>query len=79
MDKATKMHLEEITPEALEFWKQHKAFISFASSTGKNGHIELGVNGTGFYAVKQKKGMSSNTTYYMSEKEAIKQYAELLS
>ncbi len=75
MDKATQTHLENVTPEILERWREENAFASFASSTGRNGHVELGIDGTGLYVVKDN-GKQIN---YHCPATAIKRYTKLIS
>ena len=69
MSKAIKQHLESITAENLDDF-QHEAFISMASSNGRNGSYSLGVNGKGMYAVK-----ANNETYlFQSASAAVERY-----
>lgn len=51
MKKAIENHIEGITPEALEAFKE-EAFISFASANVGGINSAIGVNGAGKYIVK---------------------------
>jgi len=45
MTRATQVHLDGITKESFTNWLSNDAFITYAFSTGKNGLVELGVDG----------------------------------
>jgi len=47
-------HLNTITEENISKW-QKSAFNCFASSTGSNGHFEIGILGNGNYGVRRNK------------------------
>lgn len=80
MNKAIKMHLENITIENLMLWRTRNAYSSFASSTGKNGHVDLGVNGNGDYVVRYRiTGETKEEEYFSSAEKAIERYIELVS
>ncbi len=71
-------HLDGISIDQFKNWKQHHAFISYASSAGEFGWIELGIDGNGFYAVKEKCKTGSTTTFYKKPEDAKKAYKSLL-
>lgn len=76
MTKATIEHLKYITPKSLrDFRDDTNTFISFASSTGKNGLIQLGLNGKGNYCVKIKDRVEEHA----NSLQAVDRYVELVS
>jgi hypothetical protein len=75
MNKATKMHLENVTPENLESWREEDSFSSFASATSKKGFVNIGVNGKGTYFVSLK----GDVLLFNTAKEAVERYTELVS
>jgi hypothetical protein len=79
MTRATKVHLEGITKESFMNWLSNDAFITYASSTGKNGLVELGVDGRGNYAVRIRHKTGRDTHFYNNANKAIKAYGELLT
>ena len=58
-------HMKCVTPSLLKNWKEHDAFIPFASSVGIHGQVEIGVNGKGYYAVKLHMKTGKNTTSHL--------------
>jgi hypothetical protein len=76
MSKAKIEHLKHITPKALrDFRDDENTFISFASSTGKNGLIQLGLNGKGNYCVIIKDKVEEHINIL----QAVDRYTELVS
>lgn len=69
-----KEHFENITVANLLKWRE-TAFCSFASSTGKYGHCELGINGLGDWAVRHK----FNTHTFDYAHKAIEKYKEIVN
>ena len=79
MTRATQVHLEGITKESFTNWLSNDAFITYASSTGKNGLVELGVDGRGNYAVRIRHKTGRDTHFYKNANKAIKAYSEFLT
>ena len=70
-------HLKEVTPKALrEFREDAELFISFASSRGKNGFVQIGVNGKGNYVTKDRR---NKIIEYVNSLQAVEEYNRLLS
>jgi len=78
MTRAIQVHLDGITKESFTNWLSNDAFITYASSTGKNGFTELGVDGRENYAVRTKNKTGKDTHSYKSADLAIKAYGEQL-
>jgi len=74
MTRAIQVHLDGITKESFTNWLSNDAFITYTSSTGKNGFTKLGVDGRGNYAVRTK----NKTHSYKNADLAIKAYGEQL-
>lgn len=79
MTRATQVHLEGITKESFTNWLSNDAFITYASSAGKNGLVELGVDGRGNYAVRIRHKTGIDTHFYNNANKAIKAYGEFLT
>ena len=79
MKLTTQVHLEGITKGSFTNWLNHEAFITYASSTGENGLVELGVDGRGNYAVRLRHKKGANTNFYKDVNEAIKAYGKELA
>ena len=71
-------HLDSIAIDHFKDWKNTEAFCGFASSAGEFGLIELGVDGTGLYAVRERSRGGTTTSFYDSAKKAKKAYKSLL-
>lgn len=70
-------HLQEITPKALrEFREDTELFMTFASSSGKNGLVQLGVNGKGNYITKHRR---NKIVEHANSLQAVQEYTKLLS
>lgn len=74
MTKAIKQHLESITVDNLMQFRS-EAFASMASSLGRNGSFNLGVNAVGQFVVKTK----TETFTFNNPADAIEKYSELVS
>jgi hypothetical protein len=74
MSKAIKQHLESITVDNLMQFRS-EAFASMASSPGRNGSFNLGVNAVGQFVVKSK----TETFAFNNPADAIEKYSELVS
>lgn len=74
MSKAIKEHLESITVESLMQFRS-EAFISMASSSGRHGRYNLGVNAVGQFVVKTR----TETFTFNNPAQSIEKYAELVS
>lgn len=74
--KFVKEHMKLVTPNALrQFRSDEETFISFASSVGKFGHVEIGVNVKGRYVVRTK---DSSKTFVVAD-DAVKEYERLIT
>ena len=56
-------------------WAESEAFAVFASSAGSDGLVELGVDGRGYYCVRE----NGKSQHFKSAKEAIEAYKRFLS
>lgn len=74
MSKAIKDHLKNVTVENLEEFR-NDAFISFASSTSRNGRFEIGVDSFSRYVVKH----NGIAFIYNDPQSAVQMYHELVS
>lgn len=73
-------HLKDITPDLLLIFKTKLAFCPFASASGNNGLVQIGVDGNGIYNVRVKHKSGNNTIYYFTTpSEAINKYSELIT
>jgi len=73
MSKAIKDHLQNVTVANLEEFK-NEAFVSFASSTGRNGRFEIGVDAYSRYVVKD----NGKILIYNNAESAVEMYHELV-
>jgi hypothetical protein len=73
MSKAIKDHLKNVTVENLEEFRK-EAFVSFASSTGRNGRFEIGVDAFSRYVVKH----NDKILIYNDAESAVEMYHELV-
>ena len=71
-------HIEEVTSDKIQEWRKKDAFTAFASCTGENGHYEIGVEGTGLYAVRRRCGLNTTTEYYKNSKDAVERYSQVI-
>ena len=78
MNKATQMHLENVTPKLFGEWKQD-CFSSFASSHNGYHNVELGVNGFGKYTVRYREGKEYKKEVLPTRKKAIERYIQLIT
>ena len=78
MKRTSQVHLSGITKDSFTNWINHEAFIMYASSSGKNGKVELGVNGKGTYALKIWHKTGIDTSFYKDPDKAIKAYGKQL-
>ena len=74
MSKFIESHLEKITVENLLEFKS-EAYISMASSSGRRGSYNLGVNASGQFVVKTR----TETFVFDKPEDAIEKYKELVS
>jgi len=74
MNNFIKQHLEQINVENLMQFRAD-AFLSMASSSGRIGSFNLGVNAAGQFVVKSK----TETFVFNNPSDAIDKYTELLS
>jgi hypothetical protein len=74
MEQYQKEHLERVSVDGFEQWKFYSSpFLSFASSSGKHGIIEVGINSDGKPAIK-KQGKIHEMS---SAEQAINEYHRL--
>jgi len=74
MEQYQKEHLERVSVDGFEQWKFYSSpFLSFASSSGKRGIIEVGINSDGKPAIK-KQGKIHEMS---SVEQAISEYHRL--
>jgi hypothetical protein len=78
MTTATEAHLTEITKENFTSWL-NDTFISYASSMGKNGLVELGVDGRGNPVIRTNHKTGKETYYYSNVNKAIEAYGDFLT
>lgn len=70
-------HFEGITPEKLkEFREDPTLFVTYASSTSKNGFLELGLTGSGNYATRLSR---KDTLVHKTPLQAVEHYKSLLT
>tara|TARA_R110000796_G_scaffold20988_2_gene62058 strand:- start:14 stop:250 length:237 start_codon:yes stop_codon:yes gene_type:complete len=74
MTKFTSDHLEEVTKDGFLEWQCNALFTTYASCGSDKGLVELGVDGTGGYAVKIRYKNGSKTSFYKTADEAIIAY-----
>lgn len=79
MNRSTQLHLEGITKESFNNWLSNDAFITYASSKGENGLVELGVDGRGNHAVRIRHKTGRDTHFYNNANKAIKAYGDFLT
>lgn len=66
MSKATENHLESVTLNNFLYWK-NETFHKYASTTTKNGTVELGCDGNGNSVVKHKgKIVKESLSHYIT-------------
>ena len=56
MKRGLRDHLDMVTEDSFIKWKS-ELYTTFASATGVNGRVELGVFGDGTYAISYNKGI----------------------
>jgi hypothetical protein len=74
MADAKQTFLEGITKENFTNWLHNDAFIAYASSSGKNGLVELGVDGRGNYAIRLRHKTGIDTHFYKNADRAVKAF-----
>ena len=71
-------HLDQITEQNFTEWIIKDSFKCYASSSSGDGLVQIGVWGTGMFAVVENTKEGNSTYYYKNKGEAISKYKQIL-